>query len=317
LRNIFEELRSPTGAGATDSIVGAMEVTRQQAAEAQPVADIGETSRAAVVADLLTSQANHIASLKWAVGVLESKITLRNSLAEVQAEALREPFRQVLEVLSRIKDALAGTQDENLRSLQAHVEEGIEQVNRAIESIAHWLSTATDPTILYPREALKRVPLRQVVERALADLGPSFDRSRLELVLPPGEPVITTAPARLAAMITALLDNAVKYGGPGRIECICSITAQSDLKVIVKDRGPGLRGVSPEEYFKPKPREASEDKEWQPLLGLGLFLTKMMAESLGGSVTLEDREGGGLVATITLPQRRRRDITIESAGHRV
>jgi K+-sensing histidine kinase KdpD len=272
---------------------------------------MGSTSRAALVTDLLTTQSNHIASLKWAVGVLESKITLRNSLAEVQAEALKDPFREVAQVLVRIKETLASSEDQSFKELARDVEEGLLQVRRAVDSIEEWLTSSTDPTILYPREALQRVALRQVVERALSDLGPGFDRARLELILPPGNTMITTAPARLAAIISALIDNAAKHGGPGRIRCVCSITPQQDLSVIVEDRGPGLKGVDPEELFRPKPQENYENREWQPLLGLGLFLTRMMAESLGGKVTLAERDGGGAVATVILPQRRRRDVIVE------
>jgi K+-sensing histidine kinase KdpD len=271
------------------------------------------TNRAALVADLLATQSNHIASLKWAVGILESKITLRNSLAEVQAEALRDPFKEVLSVLTRIRDSLSASGSDEFKKFSREIESGISEIRKAVDSIGEWLASSTDPTILYPREALQRVSLKDVVNRALSDLGPAFDRSRLELVMPSSSTMITTAPARLAAIITQLLDNASKHGGVGRIECVCSITAQQDLKVIVRDRGPGLKGVDPEEYFRPKPQGSFEQQEWAPLLGLGLFLTRMMCESLGGTITLGEREGGGAVATVILPQRRRRDVVLEDA----
>ncbi|MEM4676143.1 MAG: ATP-binding protein [Nitrososphaerota archaeon] len=273
--------------------------------------EIGLTGRAALVTDLLTTQANHIASLKWAIGILESKITLRNSLAEVQAEALKDPFREVAQVLGKLKAAIAESTDPAIRQLSADIDEGLLQVRRAVDSVAEWLSSSTDPTILYPRETLQRVPLKHVVERALNDLGPGFDRTRLELVIPPGNVFVTTAPARLAAIVTALVDNAAKHGGPGRISCVFGITAQHDLKVLIEDSGPGLKGVDPEEYFRPKPQEIHETREWQPLLGLGLFLTRMMAESLGGTVTLEEKESSGVRATVVLPQRRRRDVIVD------
>ncbi|NNN21421.1 MAG: HAMP domain-containing histidine kinase, partial [Acidimicrobiales bacterium] len=184
-----------------------------------------QVGRAALVADLLTAQSNHISSLKWAVGILEGKISLRNSLAEVQAEALRTPFRDVMGALNRLKDTVEKSHDEAVRKLGREVNESLDQVRRALLSIGDWLSASTDPTILYPREALQRVPLDEILERTYVEMGSSFDRKRLIVKGVEGI-TVTTAPARLSAIITALLENALRHGGPGSIELDCSVSVQ-------------------------------------------------------------------------------------------
>ncbi len=268
-----------------------------------------QAGRAALVADLLTAQSNHISSLKWAVGILEGKISLRNSLAEVQAEALRTPFRDVMSILGKLRDEVAATDSEHLKKLGREVEESMDQVRRAVQSIGDWLTASTDPTILYPREALQRVEMEEVMDRVFAEMGSTFDRTRLTITGLESI-TVTTAPARLAAIVTALLENAVRHGGPGPIEMNFSVSVQQDLKIVISDHGLGLKGNDPELLFRPRPQLPSETQEWAPLLGLGLFLTRMMAESLGGSVTLSDREGGGMEVIVILPQRRRRDVQV-------
>jgi signal transduction histidine kinase len=55
-------------------------------------------------------------------------------------------------------------------------------------------------------------------------------------------------------------------------------------------------------------------------LGVGLYLVRMLARSLGGNASVEDRAGGGMGAIIRLPQRRTEDATapalmlVDSAG---
>ena len=267
-----------------------------------------QSGRAMVVADLLTAQSNHIAALKWAVGVLEGKISLRNSLAEVQAEALRTPFRDVMSTLNRLKETLQSSNDSEVKALGKEISECSDQIRRAIQSIGDWLSASTDPTILYPREALQRVDLKTIVDRAISEVGSQLDKSRINVTCTESINV-TTAPARLAAILTALIENAFRHGGPGLIEVDYSINSQQDLVIKVMDQGKGLGGVDAELLFLPKPQLLSENQEWAPLLGLGLFLVRMMAESLGGSVALSDRKEGGLEVSIILPQRRRKDVS--------
>jgi K+-sensing histidine kinase KdpD len=266
-----------------------------------------QTGRAQIVADLLTAQSNHIASLKWAVGVLEGKISLRNSLAEVQAEALRTPFRDVMNTFNRLKDISDRSTDPEIKKLGREINECSNQIKRAVQSIGDWLSASTDPTILYPREALQKVDLKSVVNRAVSEVGSTIDKSRLNISGVDGL-LVTTAPARLAAIITALLENAFRHGGNGKVELEASINIQQDLKIEIKDNGPGIQNIDPELLFLPKPQVISENQEWAPLLGLGLFLVRMMAESLGGTVNLKNSEKTGAVVTIILPQRRRKDV---------
>jgi two-component system sensor histidine kinase KdpD len=266
-----------------------------------------QTARAKVVADLLTAQSNHIAALKWAVGVLEGKISLRNSLAEVQAEALRTPFRDVMNSFNQLKAIAEQTSDPEIKRLAREINECSNQIKRAVKSIGDWLSASTDPTILYPREALQKVELKSVVSRAVSEVGTSMDKSRLEIIGVDGL-LVTTAPARLAAIITAVLENAFRHGGNGKVELVADINLQQDLKLEIRDNGPGIQNIDPELLFMPKPQVVSENQEWAPLLGLGLFLVRMMAESLGGTVTLANRDKSGAVLTIILPQRRRKDV---------
>ena len=80
---------------------------------------------------------------------------------------------------------------------------------------------------------------------------------------------------------------------------------QGTLVLEVADRGPGLRGVPPEVLFEAFARGDSDDDE--PGQGVGLYVVRMLARSLGGEATVAERPGGGTTARVTLPQRRIED----------
>lgn len=111
-----------------------------------------------------------------------------------------------------------------------------------------------------------------------------------------------TVPSRLRQIVINLIANAAKYATVGPITVEAKMV---DYTVIVDvlDRGPGLPPGDTEELFQLF-RQGAEARAGG--MGVGLHVVREQATSLGGSVTLLPREGGGTIARVTLPQRRPR-----------
>ena len=74
------------------------------------------------------------------------------------------------------------------------------------------------------------------------------------------------------------------------------------IVVEVRDRGPGIPPDQVEQAFRPFSRlEASRNRETGGV-GLGLAIVRDVVQGHGGDVSLANRAGGGLVATIVLPK---------------
>lgn len=67
----------------------------------------------------------------------------------------------------------------------------------------------------------------------------------------------------------------------------------------VIDHGPGLPADERERVFLPFQR--SGDQNGPPGIGLGLALSKGLAEAMGGSLEADDTPGGGLTMDLALP----------------
>jgi signal transduction histidine kinase len=71
---------------------------------------------------------------------------------------------------------------------------------------------------------------------------------------------------------------------------------------VVADRGPGIPADRLDDVFGAFIRlETSRNRETGGI-GLGLALARAIVEEAGGAIVLAARDGGGLVATITLPR---------------
>lgn len=99
-------------------------------------------------------------------------------------------------------------------------------------------------------------------------------------------------------MIANLIDNAVRHGGRD-----IEVETRSDVHSIrlqILDRGPGLRHLHPNEVLKPFVRD-DRARGQQTGAGLGLTIAERIARLHGGSLSLANREGGGLQVTVALP----------------
>jgi signal transduction histidine kinase len=100
---------------------------------------------------------------------------------------------------------------------------------------------------------------------------------------------------RLFANVT---DNAVTYGGEARIG---ADVEGDDVVVAIDDNGPGIRAEQREMVFEPFVRLEESRNRRTGGAGLGLAIARNVAETHGGSLTLETAPGGGTRAVIRLP----------------
>ncbi len=156
------------------------------------------------------------------------------------------------------------------------------QIERLSTLVGDLIDHARDEEAARPIEDVR---LDEVVADAITDMRGRYPHVRFDAVLE--ETTVRGVRPRIARAVTNLLDNAGKWSpASGVVE----VTVHEG-EVSVRDHGPG---VAPEDA----PRVF--DRFWRasnarslPGSGLGLSIVKDVAESHGGSVTLEQASGGG------------------------
>ncbi|MDR6959161.1 signal transduction histidine kinase [Pseudomonas brassicacearum] len=115
--------------------------------------------------------------------------------------------------------------------------------------------------------------------------------------------VIDTRPHALRRVLVNLVDNALKFGGAARIEVQEGKNGQLAIQVL--DRGPGINEQELAEVLKPFYRVESSRNRETGGTGLGLAIAQQLANAMGGSLTLSNRDGGGLCAELRLSRETR------------
>ena len=110
-------------------------------------------------------------------------------------------------------------------------------------------------------------------------------------------PEISCDPKRLRQVFLNILDNAAKHGSEGkRIET--SISLEADWIVVrIRDFGPGI----PEDELPLVKKKFYKGSSKARGSGIGLAVCDEIVQMHGGSLVLENAEGGGTMVTVSLP----------------
>ncbi len=144
----------------------------------------------------------------------------------------------------------------------------------------------------------ERLELSAVTERALARWQAAA--AELEIALDGGElrgGAVWCAEVDADRALDVLVENALRYAPRGSRVTLAS----SPGRVEVRDRGPGLAAEDGESIFE-RFHRSSAGRDGPSGSGLGLAIARELARAWEGEVTLRNREGGGAVATLALPE---------------
>lgn len=151
--------------------------------------------------------------------------------------------------------------------------------------------------------------LRDVEETLNVLVHPKAIQTRL--ILPPETPaIIESDPLRLRQVLTNLLSNAAKFTNAGSIETRLEFIRPSPdaeeitLVIDVEDSGIGVPAEMHDRLFRPFAQGDSSVTRRFGGTGLGLVLSRGIAEALGGSLVLvRSQAGEGSLFRLSLPVR--------------
>jgi CheY-like chemotaxis protein len=144
-----------------------------------------------------------------------------------------------------------------------------------------------------------RVP--EVAAAVVTALGPAAEERQIRLRLEDaGAPPALADSGRLRQVLFNLLENAVKYSPPGAEVVVRACAVEGGVRVEVADRGPGISRRDQARLFKEFSRVNPPGMRVIGA-GLGLALSRMLAEAMGGRIGVDSTPGQGSTFWIALP----------------
>ena len=125
---------------------------------------------------------------------------------------------------------------------------------------------------------------------------PGFDRMQIDLNVPANF-ILKTDEILIHSVLQNLIENAIKYMDPAKEKPSLNILLQEDRKNIrlsFEDNGLGIPADRKERIFEMFYKVNNNSSG----TGLGLYLTKLTIEKLGGTLELVSEESKGTTFTI-------------------
>lgn len=142
--------------------------------------------------------------------------------------------------------------------------------------------------------------LAPVVDRAAAQYAPRASEKGITLTVIPIEGNAVFDPKWTEEALCNLLDNGVKYTPPGGVVTVAVKNYELFSAIQVRDTGPGIPETEQAKIFGRFYRGAGNYREEG--VGIGLYLTRKIAEKQGGYVKVESMLGKGSTFSLFLPR---------------
>ncbi len=149
---------------------------------------------------------------------------------------------------------------------------------------------------------VEAVSLRPLLEELVASAEASGASRGLRVQLAPGETAWVEGEAfLLRRAVGNLLANAIEFSPEGGTVQVSLLADARSVDIRVRDRGPGIPEYADERVFE-KFYSLARPSTGKKSTGLGLAFVKEIAELHHGRATLRNADGGGALATLSLPR---------------
>lgn len=173
----------------------------------------------------------------------------------------------------------------------------LDEINRLAQLVGAMLRLARADAA--PLAGVEPVDLTALVDTVVAARPPLRNVDATVVVAPSAEPAWVDGDAdALSVALSNLLDNALRYATPTGEVRISIEQRPGELRAHVDDTGPGVPAGQREAIFAPYARGSGTHSDGA---GLGLAITKRIAEQHGGHLEVGDAPGGGARFTLVLP----------------
>ena len=218
---------------------------------------------------------------------------MRTALLAAVSHDLRTPLASAMAAVASLRSDDVAFTDDDRAELLATAAESHERLYRLIQNLLDMSrlqagALGVAPTAIWLEDA---VPL------ALDELGEPA--RAVQVHIPDDLPAAHADPGLLQRVLANVIGNALRFSPPARPPLVTAGEHGTQVELRVIDHGPGIPEDQRDQVFVPFQRLG--DRSNDTGVGLGLALSRGLAEAMGGTLTPQTTPGGGLTMVLTLP----------------
>ena len=232
---------------------------------------------------------------------------LRTALLAAVSHDLRTPLAVALASVSSLRSEDVQFSPEDQSELLATAEESLAKLTRLVENLLDMSRLQAGALTL----DLQPTALDEVYSTALDSLS-GLDSAPVSARGLDAAPPVLADPPLLERVFANLIANAVRHTPAGTPVLLTASTHGARVELRVIDRGHGLPEADRDRIFQPFQRLGDTDNDTG--VGLGLALSRGLAEAMGGTLEPEDTPGGGLTMVLSLPAAPQEQLPHQTAA---
>ena len=221
-------------------------------------------------------------------------------LATVSHE-LRTPLTSVMGALGLLAGGAAGALPPAALPLAEVARRNGERLGRLIDDILDLTKLEGDRMALH----LRPQRVGPLLQEALAANQGYAQRAGVNLLLDASAgqeaPEVALDADRFLQVMANLLSNAIKHSPAGEAVRVGVQHHAAEVRLTVRDRGPGITPAFQARLFEKFSQADGTDRRAQGGTGLGLYITRMLVERMGGRISADAVAGGGAAFSVTFP----------------
>lgn len=231
------------------------------------------------------------------LGRINSELAAQRRLSAMTVHDLGNPAQVIMGLSELLLDH---------PTLDPFVRTRVEQLHRSALTMAALVSDLNNGFSLEDQHHLdlQRIDLVELVTSVVERQRVLANAKEMTLMLLVDQPRdagcwVDGDPVKLERALGNLLGNAIKFSPPRSTVSVALDRGLDNAKIAVHDEGPGISAVGLQRIFEVFHREQATAHV--PGLGLGLFITKQIAESHGGTVDARSEPGQGSTFLLEVP----------------
>jgi two-component system sensor histidine kinase KdpD len=218
---------------------------------------------------------------------------MRTALLAAVSHDLRTPLASAKAAVASLRSHDVAFSDDDRDELLATAEESLDKLSRLVANLLDMSRLQAGALGL----TLADIGVEEAVPRALDEIGQPGEAVRMRYA--EDLPAVRADPALLERVLVNVIGNALRFSPPDRPPIITASDHDNLVELRVIDHGPGIPDDQRDQVFLPFQRLGDRDNGTG--VGLGLALSRGLAEAMGGSLVPETTPGGGLTMILTLP----------------
>ncbi|MFK3979828.1 DUF4118 domain-containing protein [Micromonospora sp. NPDC050397] len=218
---------------------------------------------------------------------------MRTALLAAVSHDLRTPLASAKAAVNSLRSSEVEFDQSDREELLATADESLDRLTRLVTNLLDMSRLQAGVLGL----SLAPIGLEDAVPPVLDEMGEPA--RRVGVSLPAHLPAVRADPGLLERVLVNLVANALRFSPADRPPSISASEHGGLVELRVADYGPGLPHDQWEQAFLPFQRHGDRDNHAG--VGLGLALSRGLAEAMGGTLVPEDTPGGGLTMVLSLP----------------